>query len=62
MGERRGRRAGGGRVEANAVGRQASKGGRRVCGVGGGIIGSAIGRMSGVVVVQWSDEVGVSRS
>lgn len=55
MGERRGSRAGGGRVEANAVGRQASKGGRRLCGGGGGI-DSAIG-VTGVAYV--SDEVDV---
>ena len=37
MGERRGRRAGGGRVEAKAVGRQARSGGSSVSATGGGM-------------------------
>lgn len=37
MGDRRGRSVGGGRGEANAVGRQASSGGRSVRGSGGGM-------------------------
>jgi hypothetical protein len=37
IGESRGRRAGGGRPEAKAVGRQARRGGRRSLGAGGGM-------------------------
>jgi hypothetical protein len=37
IGESRGRRAGGGRLEAKAVGRQARRGGRSSLGAGGGM-------------------------
>ena len=47
MGERRGRRAGGGRGDAKAVGRQASRGGRSVEGEGGEISRLVIVEMLG---------------
>ena len=44
IGDRSKSRAGGGRLEAKAVGRQASRGGIRLCGSGGGISATMVSR------------------
>jgi hypothetical protein len=46
IGDRSKSRAGGGRLEAKAVGRQASRGGSRLCGSGGGISSTMVSRGS----------------
>ena len=53
IGESRGKRAGGGRLEAKAVGRQARRGGRRSLGAGGGMYMTIV-----KVLVWWMREGG----